>query len=93
MLELLRLPGAHGIFHVGASEAISRFELGRKLAEKMGFSRDLIEAQTAPLPWRAPRGLDHFLLTERIRATCRTPVPSCDEVIERAVYGSPQGNS
>lgn len=92
MLELLHVPAASGVFHVGASEAISRFELGVKLAERMGFSRALIEAQTAPLPGRAPRGLDHFLLTERIRATCRTPVPTCDEVIERAIHGSPQGN-
>ena len=93
ILELLQLPGASGVFHVGASESISRFELGVKLAERMGFSRDLIKPQTAPLPGRAPRGLDHFLLTEKIRATCRTPVPSCDEVIERAIYGSSQGNS
>ena len=92
VLELLHL-GASGIFHVGSSESISRFELGVKLAERMGFSRDLIKPQTAPLPGRAPRGLDHFLLTERIRATSSTPVPSCDEVIERAIYGSPQGNS
>jgi dTDP-4-dehydrorhamnose reductase len=88
MLELLQTPGASGVFHVGASESISRFELGVKLAEKMHFSRGLIEPQTAPTPGRASRGLDHFLLTERIRATCRTPVPTCDEVIERAVYGS-----
>jgi dTDP-4-dehydrorhamnose reductase len=93
ILELLRLPGSSGIFHVGASESISRFDLGVKLAEKLGFARDLIKPQTAPLPGRTPRGLDHFLVTEKIRATCRTPVPSCDEVIERAIYGSPQGNS
>ena len=93
ILELLHLPGAAGVFHVGAGESISRFELGVKLAERMGFSRDLITPQTAPVPGRAPRGLDHFLLTERIRATCRTPIPSCDAVIERAIYGSPQGNS
>ena len=93
MLELLRLPGAGGVFHVGASQAISRFDLGVKLAERMGFSRELVRAQTLPLPGRAPRGLDHFLLTERLRAMCRTAVPTCDEVIERAIYGSPQGNS
>jgi dTDP-4-dehydrorhamnose reductase len=92
ILELLSLPVVGGIFHVGASEAISRFELGKRLAVRMDFSPDLIAAQTAPLPGRAPRGLDHFLLTEKIRAICRTPVPSCDEVIERAVYGTPQGN-
>jgi dTDP-4-dehydrorhamnose reductase len=92
ILELLQLPAASGIFHVGASEPISRFELGLKLAERLGFSRDLIKPQTAPLPGRAPRGLDHFLLTERIRAMCSTLIPSCDEVIERAIYGSPQGS-
>ena len=88
MLELLELPGVNGIFHLGASEPISRFELGLKLAENLGFSRDLIKPQTVPLPGRAPRGLDHFLLTEKIRAACTTPVPSCDEVIERAIYES-----
>lgn len=92
MLELLQRPDAGGLFHVGASEAISRFELGVRLAERMGFPRDLIKLQTAPEPGRAPRGLHHFLLTERIRAACRTPVPSCDEVIERAIHGTSQGN-
>lgn len=88
VLELLDLPDMNGTFHLGASESISRFELGLKLAEGLGFSRDLIKPQTAPLPGRAPRGLDHFLLTEKIRAACTTPVPSCDEVIERAIYAS-----
>ncbi|MGA8100697.1 MAG: NAD(P)-dependent oxidoreductase [Candidatus Acidiferrales bacterium] len=89
LLELLQLSNASGLFHVGASESISRFELGVKLAEKMSFSRDLIEPQTAPSPGRAPRGLDHFLLTENLRAVCQTPIPSCDEVIERAIHGTP----
>lgn len=92
VLELLGQSDASGIFHVGASGPISRFDLGVKLAEKLGLSRALVNAQTAPKPGRAPRGLDHFLLTERLRAACRTPVPSCDEVIERAIHGSPQGN-
>jgi len=88
MLELLELPGINGIFNLGASEPISRFELGLKLAENLGFSRDLIKPQTSPLPGRAARGLDHFLLTEKIRAACTTPVPSCNEVIERAIHAS-----
>jgi dTDP-4-dehydrorhamnose reductase len=82
VLELLHC-GAAGIFHVGATESISRFELGVRLAEKMGFSLD----------GRAPRGPDHFLLTGKLQAACRTPVPSCSEVIERAIHGSPQSNS
>jgi len=92
MLELLSRPDASGIFHVGASAPISRFDLGVRLAEKLSLPRGLVTVQTAPKPGRAPRGLDHFLLTERLRAACRTPIPSCDEVIERAIHGSSQGN-
>lgn len=93
LLELLNCRGAAGIFHVGATESISRFELGVRLAEKMGFSPHLVQPQTQPLPGRAPRGLDHFLLTGKLRATCRSPVPSCSEIIERAIHGPPQSNS
>ena len=93
LLELLACDGEAGIFHVGAAESVSRFELGVRLARRMGFSPDLVRPQAQPLPGRAPRGLDHFLLTDRLRSVCRTPVPSCDEVIERAIHGSPKSNS
>jgi dTDP-4-dehydrorhamnose reductase len=92
VLELLHC-GAAGIVHVGATESISRFELGVRLAEKMGFSPHLVQPQTQPPDGRAPRGPDHFLLTGKLQAACRTPVPSCSEVIERAIHGSPQSNS
>jgi len=91
-LELLRQPAANGLFHLGATEPISRFELGLRLAGKLGLDSNLIQRQTAPLPGRAPRGLDHFLLTEKIQRACRTPVPSCDQVIERAIHGSSESN-
>ncbi len=93
ILELLASETAAGIFHLGATEAISRFELGVRLAERMGYTSQLVQPQTEPLPGRAPRGLDHFLLTERIAAACRTRVPTCDEVIERAIYGTTKSNS
>lgn len=93
ILELLAGANAAGIFHLGATEAISRFELGVRLAKRLGYASQLVEAQTEPLPGRAPRGLDHFLLTERIAAVCRTRVPTCDEVIERAIYGTTKSNS
>jgi dTDP-4-dehydrorhamnose reductase len=90
LLELIARGSAAGIFHVGATESISRFDLGVKLAQKMGLPVDLVQRQTQPLPGRAPRGLDHFLLTDRLRAVCETPIPTCEEVIERAIHGSPQ---
>jgi len=93
ILVLLRSESARGIFHAGATEAISRFDLGVGLADKLGFSGELVKRQTEPLPGRAPRGLCHFLLTDRLRTVCRTPVPTCSEVIERAINGSPQSNS
>jgi dTDP-4-dehydrorhamnose reductase len=92
IVELLSGESAAGIFHVGATEAISRFELGVRLAERMGYSSQRIAPQTEPPPGRAPRGLDHFLLPERIAAVCRTRVPTCDEVIERAIDGTAKSN-
>ncbi|HEV8041620.1 MAG TPA: sugar nucleotide-binding protein [Bryobacteraceae bacterium] len=88
LLELLGAAGAAGIFHVGAREAISRFELGAKLAQRMGFSPQLVQTQTEPLPGRAPRGLHHYLLAGKLREVCRTPIPSCDDVIERALHAT-----
>ena len=92
-LELLRRPNANGVYHVGASDSMSRFELGVRLAEKMGLPREFVHRQTEPLPGRAPRGPDHFLLTGKIRQMCRTPVPSCDQVIERAIHGSAESHT
>jgi dTDP-4-dehydrorhamnose reductase len=83
MLELLEHEDAHGIFHAGAKESISRYGLNLKLAERMGYPSELVVAQTEPAPGRAPRGMDHFLLTDKIRAVCTIPIPSCDEVIAR----------
>lgn len=93
ILELLASSEASGIFHLGATEAISRFELGARLAQRLGYSSTLVQPQREPLAGRAPRGLDHFLLTERIAGVCRTRAPSCDEVIERAIHGTTKSNS
>lgn len=93
IVEMLCRGSTAGIFHLGASDSVSRFELGVRLAERMGFPQHLVQPQTKPLLGRAPRGLDHFLLTDKIRTVCQTPVPSCQEVIERAIHGSPKSNS
>lgn len=92
ILELLGSKSASGIYHLGAQTAISRFELGVRMAARMGLSTDLIRRQIEAIPGRAARGADHFLMTEKIRAICVTPVPNVDEVIERAIHGSPQGD-
>lgn len=88
MLELLMNQSAAGVLHLGATESISRFELGVRLARRLGYSSTLVKPQTEPIPGRAPRGLDHFLISERIAAVCHLRLPSCEEVIERATNGT-----
>lgn len=84
MLRLLLHKDARGIFHAGAKESVSRYELNVKLAKRMGYSGDLVQPQTVPASGRAPRGLDHFLMSDKLHAVCNTTIPNCDEVIERS---------
>lgn len=87
-LELASCPGAGGIWHIGATESLSRFEIVARLAGRMGYPSYLVVPQREPIPGRAPRGLDHFLLTSKIKGFCRTPVPTSNEVIERCLNGT-----
>ncbi len=86
LLELTPRRDATGIFHVGASDKMSRYDLARAIAQGLGHDPALIVAQNEPLPGRAPRGQDDFLVTDRLRQYCRTPVPTCRQVIERALH-------
>jgi dTDP-4-dehydrorhamnose reductase len=85
LLELSSRDDACGTFHVGASDKISRYELTRAIAQRLGYDLGLVVEQNAPVPGRAPRGRDDFLITDRLRQFCRTPVPTCRKVIERAL--------
>ncbi len=87
LLELSSNRDARGIFHAGASDKISRFDLALAIARHVGAEERLIVPQTAPVPGRAPRGRDDFLATDRLAATCRTPIPACREVLQRALSG------
>jgi dTDP-4-dehydrorhamnose reductase len=86
ILELVKKQ-AQGIFHIGSADSISRYELGLKLASRMGYS-GRVRPQLEPVPGRAPRGPDHFLLTDKLRATCAIPIPTCNQVIERCFDGA-----
>jgi dTDP-4-dehydrorhamnose reductase len=83
MIGLLADRQVNGVYHVGASDSISRYELGKRLAARAGVSVDLVRPQDDPVPGRAPRGQDHFLLTEKIRTDCNVEVISSEQVIER----------
>ena len=85
ILELLK-KGDSGIFHIGCAEPITRYELGLKLAARMGYPTDLAQPQWEPPPGRAPRGPDHYLLTDKLRAVSAIPIPTCEQVIERCFH-------
>jgi len=88
VLRLAESQGARGIYHIGATDSISRFDLVCRLADRLGYSRTLVEAQREPLPGRAPRGLDHFLLAGKLSRETGIEMPTCDEVLERCLHAT-----
>jgi dTDP-4-dehydrorhamnose reductase len=85
LLELARNDKACGIIHAGASDKISRYDLAKLIAKGLHADERLIVAQQQTVPGRALRGRDTFLATDRLRALCQTPVPTCEQVVERAL--------
>jgi dTDP-4-dehydrorhamnose reductase len=83
MISMLADRQVSGLFHVGACDSVSRYELGKRLAARAGVSIDLVQPQGDPPPGRAPRGDNHFLLTEKIQRAFNFKVETCDQVIER----------
>jgi dTDP-4-dehydrorhamnose reductase len=83
MIGMLSNSELSGVYHVGSSDSISRYELGKRLAARAGVSPSLVRPQDSPTPGRAPRGEDHFLLTDKIHNVCHVETVSSDQVIER----------
>jgi dTDP-4-dehydrorhamnose reductase len=80
---LLEHRDARGIYHAGASDTISRYELGKGLAARMSIPADLVKPQTEPTPGRAPRGEHHFLLSEKLQELLGSEAQTSEEVVER----------
>lgn len=87
MLRLARNPRAGGIYHIGATAAISRYELACRYAALAGAARSQVVAQKEPLAGRAPRGLNHFLMSNRIEQATGLELPDIETVLERALHG------
>jgi dTDP-4-dehydrorhamnose reductase len=89
ILDLAYARDASGIFHLGASNAMSRYEIVRHLAQAMGYSKDLVVAENSArdsVPIRAPRGRRQLLVPARITEHSSIPVPTCLEAIERCLH-------
>ena len=83
MIDMLSNSEVSGLYHVGSADSISRYELGKRLAARAGVSETLVRPQEIPSPGRAPRGEDHFLLTDKIQSVCHIQPITSDQVIER----------
>lgn len=90
VLELAGSSQAHGIYHIGSADALSRFQIGRGLAQALDYPAALVAPETEPAPGRAPRGRFEFLRTDKIARICRTPVPTCESAIRRCAHATAQ---
>jgi dTDP-4-dehydrorhamnose reductase len=91
LFELARAQ-ARGIYHAGAADALSRFEIGRGLAAAFGYAPHMVQAQEQPPAGRAPRGPNEFLRTHKLATICRTPIPACEEAIRRCAHAMAQSH-
>jgi dTDP-4-dehydrorhamnose reductase len=87
ILRLLGDEKAHGTYHLGAGDSISRYALGKRLAKLGGFPEHMVEVQNGAVADRAPRGRDHFLLTEKYERRFGVQSPSCEQEIARCFHG------
>jgi dTDP-4-dehydrorhamnose reductase len=92
ILELLADKCHSGIFHAGATEVMTRFELAQAIAGHLHVPEQLVKPELAPAQGRAPRGAHHLLLTSKISRACATQAPNCKEVIERSLNEVAEGS-
>jgi dTDP-4-dehydrorhamnose reductase len=85
LLDLVGRDDASGVFHIGSTDKLARIELARRIAVALGCSRDLIEPLAALPPGRAKRSTDSFLICRRLQQLTGQELPTCEEVIARAV--------
>jgi len=93
LLQLAADPGARGVYHIGSANALSRFQIGRGLAEAFHYPPGLVSPETTPPPGRAPRGRFEFLRTDKIARLCHTQVPTCESAIQRCAHATAQSHS
>ena len=64
-----------GIFHLAGNDAISRFDMAKRIAEKWGFPSTLVvRKDSGSIPGRAPRPRDASLDNTRSKRLLETPM-------------------
>jgi dTDP-4-dehydrorhamnose reductase len=85
---LLELAGGEyqGILHLAGNTVLNRFEMAQRIAERLGYSRDLIVVKNpSATPGRAPRPRDASLNNSKAREMLRAPMRTLDEGIDLIV--------
>ena len=86
ILDLAGDPEARGIFHLGSSDALARYEIVRELAHALDFPRERVVPDFGPRSSRAPRGRHELLVPKRIQEVSSVAVPTCRQAIERCTH-------
>jgi dTDP-4-dehydrorhamnose reductase len=72
-----------GVYHIAGKSRLSRFEFTLRLAEKMGFSRDLISRlKTSDLKQVARRPVDSSLDVSRVERDLKISLPTIEKALE-----------
>ncbi|MBN1341822.1 MAG: SDR family oxidoreductase [Phycisphaerae bacterium] len=72
-----------GCFHLAGSDVLSRLDMSRRIAERLGYDKDLVVPSNASgIPGRAPRPRDASLNNAKARAMLATPMRTLDEGID-----------
>jgi dTDP-4-dehydrorhamnose reductase len=75
-----------GVLHIGATNSISRYDLTRQLAQRMGFDEKMIKPQTVPevKAGRAPRHKNGIISVVKAQGLLKTKLLNTAESIQRA---------
>lgn len=81
-----------GILHLAGSTRLDRYEMGLRLAAKMGLPEDLITAADSnAMPGRVPRPADVSLNNAKARAVLLTPLPELEDALALVLAARPGG--
>ncbi len=75
-----------GVLHIGSTDSISRYDLTRQLAVRMGYDEKIIKPQSVPddKPGRAPRHKNGIINVMKAQGLLKTKLLSTAESIQRA---------
>lgn len=75
-----------GIVHLAGSEALSRYDLGRRIAARLGHPESyVVPKSSADIPGRARRPRDASLDNSLARSLLKTPMRNLDEALDRVL--------